>query len=159
MEIEAASSHPLASVIRGYCLENRAKSHTASFVEETPGRGLKASFESPKGVAVIVNRRKWMSSAPPSTAGSRSLLQSWKSESKSVVLVADSPAAQVPLERNRGASSWSLRSPTGEVFARRQAEAGGRILYSRWSVRIRSAAGRSVETRGRPRIGLTLSQS
>ncbi|KAI0824782.1 heavy metal translocatin [Trametes gibbosa] len=87
-EIESASSHPLASAIRGYCEENRASAHASSSVEETPGRGLKATFASTKSVAIIGNEA-WMEEHHCQIDGRLSgLLHSWKSEGKSVVLLA-----------------------------------------------------------------------
>ncbi|KAL4242028.1 cation transport ATPase (P-type) family protein [Abortiporus biennis] len=69
-EIESASSHPLATAIRQYCTDKKATSQTASDFEETPGRGVKAKFES-SGVVAIIDT-----------------LTKWKSEGRSVVLLA-----------------------------------------------------------------------
>ncbi|KAI0278858.1 hypothetical protein BGY98DRAFT_1089401 [Russula aff. rugulosa BPL654] len=66
-ELEASSSHPLATAIRSYCERNNAIRLTASSVEEKPGRGLKATFNAEEhGIGV----------------------PSWKSEGKSVALLA-----------------------------------------------------------------------
>ena len=43
-EMEASSSHPLATAIRLYCEGNHVPPQTATSVEEVPGRGLKAIF-------------------------------------------------------------------------------------------------------------------
>ena len=89
MEIESASSHPLASAIRGYCQDNHAKSQSATSVEETPGRGLKATFTS---LAAVIGNEAWMEEHGAQVDGRIfDLLRSWKSEGKSVVLMAVSP--------------------------------------------------------------------
>ncbi|KAI0268210.1 Cu-transporting P-type ATPase [Gloeopeniophorella convolvens] len=87
-EIEASSSHPLAAAVRAYCETNRAVSHAASAVEETPGRGLKATIKDLNCSAIIGNEA-WMSehhAKVPAEFTNR--LESWKSEGKSVVLLA-----------------------------------------------------------------------
>ncbi len=87
-ELEASSSHPLAMAIRSYCERNNATLHPASSVEETPGRGLKATFKD-MGCSAIIGNEVWMADhgadVPIEIAGR---LESWKSESKSVVLLA-----------------------------------------------------------------------
>ena len=87
-ELEASSSHPLATAIRSYCERNNAIPHAASAVEETPGRGLKAAFKD-LGCSAIIGNEAWMAEhgadVPVETA---ERLESWKSEGKSVVLLA-----------------------------------------------------------------------
>ena len=87
-ELEASSSHPLATAIRSYCERNNAILHAASAVEETPGRGLKAAFKD-VGCSAIIGNEAWMAEhgadVPVETA---ERLESWKSEGKSVVLLA-----------------------------------------------------------------------
>ena len=58
LSIETASSHPVALAIRQYCEEHGANSEEASDVEETPGRGLKASF--PSSTEAIIGNAAWM---------------------------------------------------------------------------------------------------
>ncbi|KZT72475.1 heavy metal translocatin [Daedalea quercina L-15889] len=87
-ELESASSHPLATAIRQYCLDNAASSQSGSAFDETPGRGLKAEFGSLKCVAVIGNEA-WMKENGCSIDGRlANQLDAWKSEGKSVVLLA-----------------------------------------------------------------------
>ena len=152
MEVEAASSHPLASAIRGYCVENRASSFSASSVEETPGRGLKASFEAPKCVVVIGNEA-WMEEHRAAVDGRLSaLLQSWKSEGKSVVLMAVSPAAAGAAgEELLGftvaaafAVSDPVRPEAREVLARLQAQGLGTWMISGDNATTARAVARSV---------------
>jgi Cu+-exporting ATPase len=87
-ELEASSSHPLATAIRSYCERNNATLHAASSVEETPGRGLKATFKD-QGCSAIIGNEAWMVEHGvdvPVEIADR--LESWKLESKSVVLLA-----------------------------------------------------------------------
>jgi len=87
-EIEASSSHPLATAIRLYCESNHVAPQTSTLVEEVPGRGLKAVF-SDIGCSVIIGNEPWMAEygveVSPELSGR---LESWKSEGKSVVLLA-----------------------------------------------------------------------
>ena len=88
-ELEASSSHPLATAIRSYCESNNAiLHHVASSVEETPGRGLKAIFKD-VGCTAIIGNEAWMVEHGVSVPiGFADRLESWKSEGKSVVLLA-----------------------------------------------------------------------
>ena len=154
MEIEAASSHPLASAIRGYCVENRASSFSALSVEETPGRGLKASFEAPKCVAVIGNEA-WMEEHRAAVDGRlAALLQAWKSEGKSVVLMAvSSTAAGADEDEDKElgfavvaafAVSDPIRPEAREVLARLQAQGLGTWMISGDNATTAKAVARSV---------------
>jgi len=87
-ELEASSSHPLATAIRSYCESNNAVPQVSSSVAETPGRGLQATFND-VGYSAIIGNEAWMlehgAGVPIESAGR---LESWKSEGKSVVLLA-----------------------------------------------------------------------
>ncbi|KAI0053619.1 heavy metal translocatin, partial [Auriscalpium vulgare] len=87
-EVESASTHPLAIAIRNYCAQNGAVPSAGSALEETPGRGLKGYFGS-RGCSAVIGNELWMqyhgASVSPESAN---LLESWKSEGKSVVLLA-----------------------------------------------------------------------
>jgi Cu+-exporting ATPase len=86
LEIEASSSHPLATAIRLYCEGNHVISQTATSVEEVPGRGLKATFTS---CSAIIGNEAWMAeygAEVPAELSGR--LESWKLQGKSVVLLA-----------------------------------------------------------------------
>ncbi|KAI0698532.1 heavy metal translocatin [Cerioporus squamosus] len=133
MEMESASSHPLASAIRGYCQENQAKSHTGTSVDETPGRGLKASFESLKCIAVIGNEA-WMKEHRAAVNGRLSdLLELWKSEGKSVVLmaVASAPKADAESASFTVVAAFAISDPirpeAREVLVRLQAQGLGPV--------------------------------
>ncbi|KAI9456141.1 hypothetical protein BJY52DRAFT_600935 [Lactarius psammicola] len=87
-EIEASSSHPLATAIRSYCEGNHIVPQTATSVEEVPGRGLKAIFRDIRCSAIIGNEA-WMAeygAEVPAELSGR--LESWKLEGKSIVLLA-----------------------------------------------------------------------
>jgi len=87
-ELEASSSHPLATAIRSYCERNNAILHVASSVEETSGRGLKATFKD-IGCSAIIGNEAWMVDHGvdvPVEIADR--LAPWKTEGKSVVLLA-----------------------------------------------------------------------
>ncbi|KAI9435837.1 HAD-like domain-containing protein [Lactarius indigo] len=87
-EMEASSSHPLATAIRLYCEGNHAIPRTAASVEEVPGRGLKAIFRDISCSAIIGNEA-WIAEhgveVPTELSGR---LESWKLQGKSVVLLA-----------------------------------------------------------------------
>jgi len=90
-ELEASSSHPLATAIRSYCESNNAIPQVPGSVEETPGRGLRAMFND-VGCSVIIGNEAWMAehgAGVPIEFVDR--LESWKSEGKSVVLLAVRP--------------------------------------------------------------------
>ena len=87
-ELETSSSHPLATAIRSYCERKNATLQVASSVEETPGRGLKATFKD-IGCSAIIGNEAWMVDHGvdvPVEIADR--LASWKMEGRSVVLLA-----------------------------------------------------------------------
>ena len=87
-ELEASSSHPLATAIRSYCERNNAVLHAANSVEETPGRGLKATFKD-VGFSAIIGNEMWMvDHGADVSVEIADRLASWKMEGKSVVLLA-----------------------------------------------------------------------
>jgi len=87
-ELESSSSHPLATAIRSYCESNDAIPQMSSSVEETPGRGLQATFND-VGCSAIIGNEAWMvehgAGVPIEFVGR---LESCKSEGKSIVLLA-----------------------------------------------------------------------
>jgi P-type E1-E2 ATPase len=87
-ELEASSSHPLATAIRSYCERNNAILHAGSSVEETPGRGLKATFKDVGCLAIIGNEAWMVENGADIPVEIASRLESWKSQGKSVVLLA-----------------------------------------------------------------------
>ncbi|KDQ64481.1 hypothetical protein JAAARDRAFT_117547 [Jaapia argillacea MUCL 33604] len=87
-EIESASSHPLASAIRRYCEANGAVPTSGSAFEETAGKGLKATFESSRCAAIIGNEAWMRDHGAAVTSEMMDSMEQWKSEAKSVVLMA-----------------------------------------------------------------------
>ncbi|KAH9951714.1 heavy metal translocatin [Amylocystis lapponica] len=87
-EIESASSHPLATALRQYCEANAAAPQAGSAFEETAGRGLKAAFDALHCVAIIGNEA-WLAEHRCAVDGEvTDKLHTWKSEGKSVILLA-----------------------------------------------------------------------
>lgn len=87
-ELESASTHPLASAIRTHCSSNDAPPQLGSSIQETAGRGLSAKFELLRCQAIIGNEA-WMDEHNAAVDPKASAqLAIWKSEGKSVVLLA-----------------------------------------------------------------------
>ncbi|KAI1129398.1 heavy metal translocating P-type ATPase [Nemania abortiva] len=93
--VEENSSHPIAKAIVTYCRTITSEQVTVCDVEEIPGRGLKAlcngntqdeSFDVLVGNEALM--REYSITIPPTAATS---LQRWKTEAKSVALVATKP--------------------------------------------------------------------
>lgn len=87
-ELESASSHPLATAIRNYCQEKAITPQNASAFEEVPGRGLKASFSDIDCTAIIGNEAWMATHSCPVDAKVKAILDTWKTEGKSVILLA-----------------------------------------------------------------------
>ncbi|KAM5540378.1 hypothetical protein V8D89_005836 [Ganoderma adspersum] len=149
MEIEAASSHPLATAIRGHCEDNNAKLLTATSVEETPGRGLKASFTCLK-CTVVIGNEAWMEHHHAKVDGRISeLLHLWKSAGKSVVLLA------IRLELSSSTSHFvvvaafavadPIRPEAKEVLSRLQGQGLGTWMISGDNTVTAKAVARSVD--------------
>jgi Cu+-exporting ATPase len=89
-EMESASSHPLGTAIRAFCEAQfkGASLPSGSMFEEVAGRGLKVHFEELQCTAIIGNEA-WLEehgAVVDDMIGQR--LRTWKSEAKSVVLLA-----------------------------------------------------------------------
>jgi Cu+-exporting ATPase len=91
-ELESRSSHPLATAVRSYCATQACASAIASEVEETAGRGLKGLVRltsSEETLEAIVGNEAWLDEhGVLIEQGKRLILHSWKSQGKSVVLLA-----------------------------------------------------------------------
>jgi P-type Cu+ transporter len=87
-ELESTSSHPLAIAIRLYCENHNALTTAGSGFEETPGKGLKGYFKGLECTAVIGNEAWVQEHGAVISQDLVSLLATWKSEAKSVVLLA-----------------------------------------------------------------------
>lgn len=129
-ELESASSHPLAFAIRQYCEEHSAAGQVGSAFHETPGRGIKAYFDALRCWAIIGNEA-WMERHGAVIDGKlNDTLSAWKSEGKSVVLLAvrehasceDDDAMTGFAIRIVFAVSDALRPEAREVVAKLQEE-------------------------------------
>ncbi|RDB22706.1 putative copper-transporting ATPase HMA5 [Hypsizygus marmoreus] len=85
-ELESVSSHPLAVAIRSFCKD--VDHQGGSSFEETPGRGVKAAFLSLHCTAIIGNEAWMQEHGAVIAAEASEHLEAWKSEGKSVVLLA-----------------------------------------------------------------------
>jgi Cu+-exporting ATPase len=87
-ELESASSHPLGIAIRSFGETQKASSLNGSMFEEVAGRGLKGRFDDLQCTAVIGNEA-WLEEHGVLVDGViGQKLETWKSEAKSVVLLA-----------------------------------------------------------------------
>ncbi len=87
-ELESISTHPLAGAIRSYCVANGAASRVGPAIafQETAGRGVKANFKEQEG---IIGNEAWMAEHEAVIDGKmEARLNAWKSEGKSVALLA-----------------------------------------------------------------------
>ena len=149
LELEASSGHPLSVAIRAYCEAHGAASYGATEVEETPGRGLKASFGALPATAIIGNEA-WMTEHGAHVDGRVSdLLNTWKSEGKSVVLL----AVRSDLSEGREAKfaicaafavADPIRPEAKEVLARLQAQGLATWMISGDNAVTAKAVARSV---------------
>lgn len=89
MEMETASIHPLARAIRQFCSSGKdATGLTMSGFDEVGGRGLKATFDKLQCTVVMGNENWIQEHEVDLNDGLLKRLDVWKSEGKSVVLVA-----------------------------------------------------------------------
>ena len=87
-ELESASSHPLATAVRQYAEKHGAASIAGSAFDEIPGKGVKASFEGISRRAIVGNEALMRDHAVFLSTDVSETLDRWKSEAKSVVLLA-----------------------------------------------------------------------
>ena len=89
--LESSSSHPLASAVRKFCEDEdgiKLVDIGVVNVEEVAGKGLKGTFEELKCTAIVGNE-DWISGhGAELTAEQDEYLAKWKSEGKSVILLA-----------------------------------------------------------------------
>ncbi|KAI1741425.1 heavy metal translocating P-type ATPase [Xylaria scruposa] len=94
--VEENSSHPIAKAIVTYCKTVTSGLVTVTDVEEIPGKGLKALCNGDtqdESFAILVGNESLMRDfsvdIPPAAATS---LQTWKTEAKSIALIASKPS-------------------------------------------------------------------
>ncbi|KAI0327760.1 heavy metal translocatin [Cubamyces sp. BRFM 1775] len=145
MELEAASSHPLACAIRDYCGKNRAVSSAVSDIVETPGRGLKGFFAA-LGYSAIIGNEAWIEEHLCPVDGRISEhLYSWKSQGKSVVLLAVCSAhSDTFVLAGAFAVADPIRPEAKEVIARLQDQKLGTWMISGDNAMTARAVARSV---------------
>ncbi|KAJ6442027.1 copper resistance-associated P-type ATPase [Purpureocillium lavendulum] len=85
--IEENSSHPIAKAIVGFCGEKRVASELGQ-VEEIPGKGMKATYKSEELDIAVGNEHLMRDLSVSLSQRVVRLLEGWKSEAKSVALVA-----------------------------------------------------------------------
>jgi len=87
-ELESASSHPLATAVRQYTEKHGAASVSGSTFDEIPGKGVKANFEDMRRTAIIGNEALMRDHDVLLSPDISRVLERWKSEAKSIVLLA-----------------------------------------------------------------------
>ncbi|KAF9259501.1 heavy metal translocatin [Marasmius fiardii PR-910] len=89
-EMESNSSHPLASALHKYCLEKSPSPSisVSGSVDETPGRGLKATFADPQCTMIIGNEAWMRDHAVVITEELLPRIDRWNAEAKSTVFTA-----------------------------------------------------------------------
>ncbi|KAG2156045.1 heavy metal translocatin [Suillus clintonianus] len=87
-ELESASSHPLANAIRQYAGKHGAVSVTGSAFDEIAGKGIKADFDDMRRKAIIGNEVLMRDHEVLLSPNVLQMLERWKSEAKSIVLLA-----------------------------------------------------------------------
>lgn len=109
--LEENSNHPVARALVSFCGKQAHDTTTAIDVDEVPGRGLKGTFriDGQEITAIIGNENFAMDHQVYIDADNTAALQSWKSQGKSVALL----ALLVPPQQNAGSSdapapAWQL---------------------------------------------------
>ncbi|KAG0709618.1 heavy metal translocatin [Suillus ampliporus] len=87
-ELESASSHPLATAIRQYAEKHGAASVAGSAFDEIAGKGVKANFDDMRRRAIIGNEALMQDHAVLLSPEVSQILERWKSEAKSIVVLA-----------------------------------------------------------------------
>jgi P-type Cu+ transporter len=105
--VEENSSHPIAKAIVSYCASRTTERVEVGDLQEVPGKGMRARYsnaEAPeKSLEIMVGNEALMRDlAVPISEHVTNLLQTWKSEAKSVALVATKAASE------ENSASWIL---------------------------------------------------
>ncbi|KAG1872585.1 heavy metal translocatin [Suillus tomentosus] len=87
-ELESASSHPLANAIRQYAGEHGAVSVVGNGFDEIAGKGVKADFKEMQCKAIVGNEALMQDHDVLLSPDVLQVLDKWKSEAKSIVLLA-----------------------------------------------------------------------
>jgi heavy metal translocating P-type ATPase len=94
--VEENSSHPIAKAIVAFCAAHTTTKATIDGLQEVPGKGMKATSHHPSDPSssfdLAVGNESFMSDFSVAIAPSTlDILQRWKSEAKSVALIATRP--------------------------------------------------------------------
>ncbi|KAK4444681.1 E1-E2 ATPase-domain-containing protein [Podospora aff. communis PSN243] len=104
--VEESSSHPIAKAIVAFCANKTSSKGQIDNLQEIPGKGMKATFQgsSPsEAFEIIVGNEPFMQDHSVVIAETASaILQKWKSEAKSIALVATKPTG------GSGSDVWVL---------------------------------------------------
>lgn len=87
-ELESASSHPLANSIREYAGKHGAASVTGNAFDEIAGKGVKADFDEFRCKAIVGNESLMRDHDVLLSPDVLQVLERWKSEAKSIALLA-----------------------------------------------------------------------
>lgn len=93
MGLEEQSGHPLARAMIQFCTLREAPRQRVSDVEEIPGKGMKGTFllrnrETSDSEAIVGNEALLVDYGVPIPDTDTTILETWKSQSKSVILLA-----------------------------------------------------------------------
>jgi heavy metal translocating P-type ATPase len=109
--VEENSSHPIAKAIVSFCAAQTPSKATVTNLQEVPGKGMKATHHGPTpstSFELAVGNEAFMTdfsvAIPASTTAT---LERWKSEAKSVALVASKPSSP-SASSSKSESEWSL---------------------------------------------------
>jgi Cu+-exporting ATPase len=111
--LELQSNHPIARALVSFCDKQLQDSPIAVDVDEVPGKGLKGTFriDAHEIVAIIGNEGFMADHHVPIDAENLAALQSWKSQGKSIALIAlqlPSVPDAIISEANRSPPTWQL---------------------------------------------------
>ncbi|KAL2021713.1 hypothetical protein VTK56DRAFT_6805 [Thermocarpiscus australiensis] len=105
--VEENSSHPIAKAIVSFCSTKTSSRVTIDALQEIPGKGMKATYRAAtpeQSFELAVGNEAFMQDfsvpIPPQTSQS---LQQWKSEAKSVALIATRP-----IRDDQNSAPWTL---------------------------------------------------
>lgn len=116
--LEENSNHPVARALVSFCGKQQHDTTTAIDVDEVPGKGLKGTFrvDGQEITAIIGNESFAMDHHVHIDADNTAALQSWKSQGKSVALLALLVPPQQNIESSEGsATSATTSTPTWQL--------------------------------------------
>jgi P-type Cu+ transporter len=105
-KLEEGSSHPVAKAIASYCNGFPEAAIGLTNVEELPGRGMRANFvlaSATPSIAIIGNEALLSDEKVPISDSTAQKLEDWKSQGKSVALLAVSTPVAGPEDTENGA--------------------------------------------------------